>query len=149
MCICYHSVKSTLCDPMDCSPPGSSVHGILQARILAWISISFSKNCLLKTHKKMSACVKMKALVTKPCATLCNLMDCGPPGSSVHGILQVRLGCHFLLQGIFPTHWSNLGFPHCRKILYPLRHQRSPSTCVTKIIWGNFNKTILNYLEEM
>ena len=28
----------TLCDPMNCSPPGSSVHGILQARILAWIA---------------------------------------------------------------------------------------------------------------
>ena len=32
----------TLCDPMDCSPPGSSVHGILQARILEWIAILFS-----------------------------------------------------------------------------------------------------------
>ena len=29
----------TLCDPMDCSPPGSSVHGILQARILEWIAM--------------------------------------------------------------------------------------------------------------
>ena len=29
----------TLCDPMDCSPPGSSVHGILQARILEWVAI--------------------------------------------------------------------------------------------------------------
>ena len=32
----------TLCDPMDCSPPGSFVHGILQARILEWVAISFS-----------------------------------------------------------------------------------------------------------
>ena len=32
----------TLCHPMDCSPPGSSVHGILQARILEWVAISFS-----------------------------------------------------------------------------------------------------------
>ena len=32
----------TLCDPMDCSPPGSSVHGILQARILEWGAIPFS-----------------------------------------------------------------------------------------------------------
>ena len=31
----------TLCDPMDCSPPGSSVHGILQARILEWVAISY------------------------------------------------------------------------------------------------------------
>ena len=33
----------TLCDPMDCSPPDSSVHGILQARILEWVAISFSR----------------------------------------------------------------------------------------------------------
>ena len=33
----------TLCDPMDCSPPSSSVHGILQARILKWVAISFSR----------------------------------------------------------------------------------------------------------
>ena len=34
----------TLCDPMDCSPPGSSVHGILQARILEWVAISLSRD---------------------------------------------------------------------------------------------------------
>ena len=33
----------TLCDPVDCSPPGSSVYGILQARILEWVAISFSR----------------------------------------------------------------------------------------------------------
>ena len=33
----------TLCDPMDCSPPGSSVHGILQARLLEWVAISSSR----------------------------------------------------------------------------------------------------------
>ena len=33
----------TVCDPVDCSPPGSSVHGILQARILEWVAISFSR----------------------------------------------------------------------------------------------------------
>ena len=33
----------TLCDPADCSPPGSSIHGILQARILEWITISFPR----------------------------------------------------------------------------------------------------------
>ena len=32
----------TLCHPMDCSPPGSSLHGILQARILEWVAIPFS-----------------------------------------------------------------------------------------------------------
>ena len=37
---CLHP---TLCHPMDCSPPGSSVHGILQARILEWVAIPFSR----------------------------------------------------------------------------------------------------------
>ena len=38
----------TLYDPMDCSPPGSSVHEILQARILEWVAISFSRGCILQ-----------------------------------------------------------------------------------------------------
>ena len=37
----------TLCDHMDCSPPGSSVHGILQARMLEWVVISFSRRSSL------------------------------------------------------------------------------------------------------
>ena len=43
-CVCVLIVQScpTLCNPMDCSFPGSSVHGILQARILEWIAIPFS-----------------------------------------------------------------------------------------------------------
>ena len=43
----------TLCDPVDCSPPGSSVHGILQARILEWVAISFS--CAWKWKVKMKS----------------------------------------------------------------------------------------------
>ena len=40
---CSVRAKSTVCDPMDCSPPGSSVHGILQARILEWVVVSSSR----------------------------------------------------------------------------------------------------------
>ena len=42
--MCAHSLHLclTLCDPMDCSPPGSSVHRILQARVLEWGAIAFS-----------------------------------------------------------------------------------------------------------
>ena len=36
-------IQSYLCDPMDCSPPGSSVHGLLQARILEWVAMSSSR----------------------------------------------------------------------------------------------------------
>ena len=41
MCVCGQSLRSctTLCDPMDCSPPGSSLLGILQVRILEWVAM--------------------------------------------------------------------------------------------------------------
>ena len=53
-------------------------------------------------------------LVTQSCPTLCDPLDCSPPGSFVHWVLQGRyteVGCHFL-QGIFPTPRLNLGLPH-------------------------------------
>src|SRR5574337_1106234 len=62
----------------------------------------------------------------------CDPMNCSHPGSSVHGDSpgrNTRVGCHALLQGIFPTQGSNPGLPHCRRILYHLghrRHRRSP-----------------------
>ena len=42
MCVCVPSC-STLCDPIDCSPPGSSVHGLFQARLLEWAALSSSR----------------------------------------------------------------------------------------------------------
>ena len=42
----------TLCDPVDCSPPGSSIHGIFQARVLEWGAIAFSYGCKSWTIKK-------------------------------------------------------------------------------------------------
>ena len=67
-----------LCDPIDGSPPGSPVPGILQARTLEWVAISFS-----------NACMHAKSL--QSCPTLCDPMDSSPPGFSVHGILQARI----------------------------------------------------------
>ena len=46
VCVLVTQLYLTLCNPMDCSPPGSSVHGIFQARILEWVAISFSKNSM-------------------------------------------------------------------------------------------------------
>ena len=48
-------------------------------------------------------------------------MDCGPPGSSVHGILQARTLKWVAIP--FPTQESNLGLIHCRQILYRLSHE--------------------------
>ena len=49
ICCCFLVAKlcPTVCNAMDCSLPGSSVRGILQARILEWVAISFSRGFLL------------------------------------------------------------------------------------------------------
>ena len=56
---CYLVTKScpTLHDPMDCSPPGSSVHGILQARILEWVAISFSRRSSWPGDQTLISCI--------------------------------------------------------------------------------------------
>ena len=46
----------TLSDPMDCSPPGSSVHGIFQARVLEWGAIAFSERWLSTKELMLSNC---------------------------------------------------------------------------------------------
>ena len=59
--------------------------------------------------------------VTQWCPTLCNPMDCSPPGSSVLGTFPGRntgVSSHALLQGIFPTQESNTCLLHCRQIFY-------------------------------
>ena len=71
----------TLCDPIDSSPPGSAVPGILQARTLEWVC-----HYLLQCMK-----VKSESEVVQSCPTLQDPMDCGLPDSSVHGIFQARV----------------------------------------------------------
>ena len=52
----------TLCIPMDCNPPGSSVHGILQARILEWIAIPFSKGSFPSRDQTQVSCIVRQIL---------------------------------------------------------------------------------------
>ena len=54
ICVCAKSLQScpTLCNPMECSLPGSSVHGILQAKTLEWTAMSFSTNTKISLKKK-------------------------------------------------------------------------------------------------
>ena len=113
----------TLCDPIDGSPPGSTVPGILQAGTLEWVAISFSNARKGKVKVKSLSYVwlfmtpwtaayqaplpmgfsrqeywsglpfahSVSAKSLQLCLTLCNPMDCIPPGFSVHGILQARI----------------------------------------------------------
>ena len=107
---------------------GSSVHGISQVKNWKW---------------KWSE-------VAQSCPTLRDPMDCSLPGSSVHGIFQARvlewgaiaLGCHFLLQVLFPTQGSNSCLLHWQVGSLSMSHRESP----------NYNTTIylktLNLIER-
>ena len=67
--------------------------------------------------------------VAQSCLTLCNPLDRGGQWATVHGDSSGKntgVGCHALLQGIFPTQRLNPGLPHCRLILYHLSYQGSP-----------------------
>ena len=70
----------TLYDPIDSSPPGSPVPGILQARVLEWVAIAFSR--------KTAAAAAAMSL--QSCPTLCDPIDSSLRGSPVPGILQAR-----------------------------------------------------------
>ena len=62
MCVHIKSLQSCmiLCDPMDCSPPGSSVHGILQARILEWLAMPSSRG---SSQPRDRACISRDSCV--------------------------------------------------------------------------------------
>ena len=83
-------------------------------------------------------CAVLSCLV---CPTLCDFIDCSPPCSSVHGETpgkNIGVGCHALLQRIFPNQGSNPGLPHWRQILYLLSHQGSPYISIyiqTQLQW--------------
>ena len=91
----------TVCDPGDCSPPGSSVHGIFQAKILEWVAIPFSmgssqprdQTVLSYTASRFFTIWATREALYPPtakslqsCPTLCN-----PKDYTVHGILQARI----------------------------------------------------------
>ena len=93
-----------LCNSMDCSPAGSSLHEILQARVLVWAAMPFSKEsanpvikatsliCLL--HRQLGSLPLMPPVCAQSlqsCLTLYDPMDSSPTGSSVHGVVLARI----------------------------------------------------------
>ena len=110
----------TLCDPMGCSPPGFSIHGIFQARMLKWVAISYPQNILLMLSKYPvhapvlvpdTCLLRMDSFSLRPSLwntntgtqhgahtlsevkwkSLSHVRLCNPMGYTVHGILQVRI----------------------------------------------------------
>ena len=147
--ICCSVAKScpTLCDPMDCSIPGFTVLHYLpefaQIHVIESVMLSnyliFCYLLLLLPsifpsirvfsnesahHIRWPKTIRRPcSLVAQSCSTLCNPVDCSPPGSSVLGDSPGKnsgVSCHALLQGAFRTQGLNSDLPHCRRILYHL-----------------------------
>ena len=72
-------------DPMDCSLPGPSAHGIFQARVLEWGAIAFSHDFAAAAAAAAAAAKSLQS-----CPTLCDPIDGNPLGSTVPGIFQAR-----------------------------------------------------------
>ena len=99
---CTLSLHPALGQTMGCSPPGSSVHWIFQARILEWVAISSAGNLpdpgsnphlLHLLHCRQILYCSATAAAAKwlqSCLILCDPIDSSPPGSPVPGILQAR-----------------------------------------------------------
>ena len=136
----------TLCSPMDCSPPGSSVLGISQARV--WSALlcllqgvfptQGSNLHLLSLLHWQAGFLPLVPMCVCVCVCISSVQfSCSVVSDSLwpHGLYgqwnspcqNTGVGNLSLLQGIFPTQGSNPGLPHCRQILYQLSHKGSPN----------------------
>ena len=70
VCVCMLSHVKLLCDPMNCSSPGSSLHGIFQTRVLEWVAIPFSRGSSRPRDRAHVSC------------TSCTLFHWGASGTS-------------------------------------------------------------------
>ena len=114
----------TLCDPIDGSPTSSPAPGILQARILEWVAVSFSSAWKWKVKVKSLSCVQLFATP----------LDCSLPGSSIHGSFQARV-----------LEWWAIAFSEPALLVW-LRH-----ALITSIRWHVYlcqgqTQTLLLYL---
>ena len=168
----------TLCDPMDCSPPGSSVHGIFQARVLEWIAISFARGSSWPRDRTRVSCtagrcftvwatreshkgsIEIWTRITGFRVQSANHYTMEPTTSiSLSPLFLVGwgggagkntgVGCHSFHQEIFQTQGLNLGLPHFRQTLYRLSHQGSLNKCSIYYIYSYFlTPWLYNYWKD-
>ena len=103
-CVCEWVAQSclTLCDPMDCSLPGSSVHVILQVRILEWAVIPFSRGSSQIRDRTQSPALQANSLLSEPP---------GKPLKAIPWIFQVQ---DLYVEFFLVLSQFNLSFHHCK-----------------------------------
>ena len=109
-----------------------TVYGILQARILEWAAVPFSRDLLNPGTEPRSPTLQADSLPTEPP---------GKPKNTGVGSLSI-------LQWIFPTQESNQGLLHCRQILYQLSYQGSPIATETASYIFFFSIRVVEQLDQ-
>ena len=116
MCVLVTQSSPTLCDPKKCSPPGSSIHGIFQARILKWVVISFSNAWKWKVKVKSLSRVRLFAT----------------PWSVAH---QAPPSMGFSWQ----EHWSGVPLPSPMALMVSLKTEPLPCSCARSFLFYNLH----------
>ena len=133
---------SDSCNPMGCSLPGSSIHGILQARILEQVAISFSRGSSWPRNRTQVSCITGSykgspllewAVVPLPRGLPNPGIEPRSPTLQADSLLSeppgkpknTGVGSLSFLQRTFPIQELNLGLLHCRQTFHPLSHQGS------------------------
>ena len=120
-CACCAQSCLILCHPMDCSLPGSSVHGILQARILEWVAISYQRIFLTQGLKSpfsaspvlAGRCFVQFNSVPQLCPTLCDPTEHSTPGFTVHHkhLELAQTHVHRVGDDVQPSHPLSSPYP--------------------------------------
>ena len=113
-----------------CSPPGSSIHGILQARVLEWVAISFFNLCTKPIQFSS---------VTQLCPTLCDPMNCSTPGLPVHHQLPEFTQTH--------VHWVGDAIQPSYPLSSPTPPAPNPSQHQSLFQWVNSSHEVAKVLE--
>ena len=150
----------TLCNSMDCSLPGSSVHGIFQERILKWVASSYSRgssrprdgSCIswvpaleggffttVSLEGPFSSISQSFSSVTQSCLTLCNPMNRSMPGLPVHHQLPEFTQIH--------VHWVSDAIQPSRLLLSPSPPAPSPSQHQSLFQWVNSSHELAKIVE--
>ena len=124
---CYHCIHAcsvaqsclTLCDPMDCNPPGSSVFGILQARMLECVAMPSFRGLLWPRNQTYVSCIAGR------------FFSVSLSQGSTRVLFLQRAGNYFGLCGP-DSHYRTTELCHCLKV----------AAIVWKCTWLCFNKTL-------
>ena len=119
-------MRAQSCNPMNCSPPGSSVHGILQARILEWVAILFSMHFFLLGMVLITAsCIMSQTSVHSSSGTLSDLIPWIHLSLPLYNHKGFDLGHSWMAQWFFPTFSNFSQFPYFLQFIFQIQSEFS------------------------